>query len=302
MSTMKSGSNEGLDPRPRVCVCRIKEDRKHAKKLVRLLRKGFGFQVIEHECARKDGGVSDEVCAQISRANVFMPMFSDNVEHSASLRRATDYAMECQVPVVVITTGAVPEEIAARSHVVTVNGKFSNIEKRLSAVDFGELLSRERRVDRPSLENHEPKTVLSEHREQHEHAPTVRVVAIVHRSHLGDDGILLIRRRVAPFQGKWGLPEVDIERYEASQHAAIRAVKEQTGLDFEASFLTYVDEILPRCGKHSVIVGFVGAGVGEADVDQSKVVETAWQSVLEALALDLVPTHRELLQAFADGV
>lgn len=302
MPARKSGFDGGLDRGPRVCICHVKKYRKHAKRLARSLRQKLGGAASVHECARKDGELDDEVYAQLSRADVFIPMFPDNVEHSALLVRATNHALERGLPVVAIATGALPEGIAPRVHTVVVNGSVSEVEGLLSTIDLGEFLSRDRGTDRPAEALQELDTPPAGPRPQTGEAPTARVAAIVHRSHLGDDGILLMRRQVAPFEGKWSLPDAEIGRFESSRDAVVRAVKEQCGLEFEASLLTCVDEILPRDGRHCVIVGFVGAGVGEADVDVSEVAETAWQPVWEAVTVNLVPSHRELLQAFADGV
>ena len=48
-----------------------------------------------------------------------------------------------------------------------------------------------------------------------------------------DNEILLIKRNTVPFKGYWALPEGRLEEGETAERAAIREVKEETGLDIE---------------------------------------------------------------------
>lgn len=302
MSARQSISTKGLAPRTRVGVLHVKKQRKQAKKLIRLLRKMFGVAALAHECPRKGREVGDALRTKIARVDLVMALFVDDAAQAAGLHRAAKHAETCGVPVVAIATGALPGEVAARCRVVLVDGSLSDIERRLETLDLAAILTHDRRAKEPSVLGQQADAAPSTPLEPAEYAPTARVAAIVHRSHLGDDGILLMRRPGGPFEGRWSLPEGEIGRFESLQDAAVRAVKEETGLDFEASLLTCVDEIVPNHDQHSVLIGFVGAGIGEEGVKQSAQVETDWRPVIEALSGSLVPSHRELLQAFADGV
>ncbi len=285
-----------LDAPVRVFLSYTKKDKKRVKKLARLLRKRFGFELVCDEWSRTDRHAIDRARLQMSGSQIFLPVFTENTRQSAWVLLATDYAIECGLLVVAMTTGALPHDIASRSYVVTVSKKFSDIEERLSELDFG-AMRKTRKADAESERNQAPRAT-----NEADEPPTASVVAVVHRSHTVDDGILLIRRRNARSEAKWGLPSGEIQKYETSKDAVVRAVKAETGLDFDASFLTYFDEILPRFGKHSVVIGFVGPGLGEATPDPNEVAEMAWRPVLDALTLDLMPTHREVLEVFAEGV
>ena len=291
-----SGSMSGLDTPVRGFLSYPKKDKKRVKRLARLLRERFAFELVCHEWSRTDRHAIDRVGSQISASQIFLPVFTDNARQSSWILQATDYAIECGLPVVAITTGSLPHEIAAKSSVVTVSKKFSDLEERLRDVDFGAIL-KTRQTDANGERDQPRRTAV-----QADDAPTASVVAVVHRSHTGDDGILLMRRRDAPSEAKWSLPSGDIQKYETSKDAVVRVVRAETGLDFNASFLTYFDEILPRCSKHSVVIGFVGPGLGDATPDPKEVAEIAWRPVLDALTLDLVATHREVLEVFVEGV
>ena len=82
--------------------------------------------------------------------------------------------------------------------------------------------------------------------------------------------ILLTRRNISPFKGQWCLPGGHIERFEKAKDAAIREVKEETGLDFEAQFFCYEDEIIPEQNIHAVVIVFKGQGSGDRELLRPK--------------------------------
>jgi 8-oxo-dGTP diphosphatase len=128
--------------------------------------------------------------------------------------------------------------------------------------------------------------------------PETTVAAIITRS---DDAtrILLTRRRIAPFEGRWCLPGGHIDRFEAARVAVIREVREETGLDYEARFYRYFDEIIPEREIHAVVLAFEGAGTGDLVPSEGEVSEIAWFPQEEARALPLAFRHGEILGAYA---
>jgi 8-oxo-dGTP diphosphatase len=128
--------------------------------------------------------------------------------------------------------------------------------------------------------------------------PPATVAAIMTQ---GDDAdrILLTRREVEPFRGQWCLPGGHIERYEPARSAVIREAREETGLDFEARFLAYFDEIVPERGIHAVVLAFVGPATGKLVPSEAEVSEIAWFTLDQARALPLAFTHNEILDTYA---
>jgi 8-oxo-dGTP diphosphatase len=119
----------------------------------------------------------------------------------------------------------------------------------------------------------------------------------------GDDcRILLTRRAVPPYKGKWCLPGGHIERTETAANAILREVKEETGLDFAPRFFRYFDEIIPDKGIHAVVLVFVGSCTGELVPSSCEVSETRWMSLGESRSLLLAFLHREMIEAYAQEI
>jgi 8-oxo-dGTP diphosphatase len=114
------------------------------------------------------------------------------------------------------------------------------------------------------------------------------------------DQILLTRRNVPPFKGQWCIPGGHIDRYEPAREAAQREACEETGLEFDARFLGYFDEILPDRGIHAVVLAFYGEGRGEPILQEREVQEFRWFSLDAARTLELAFDHKTILDAFAD--
>jgi 8-oxo-dGTP diphosphatase len=112
--------------------------------------------------------------------------------------------------------------------------------------------------------------------------------------------LLLTQRNVEPFKGCWCLPGGHIDRFEPVRAAAIREVREETGLDFDAAFFGYFDEIIPEQGIHAVVMVFHGVGSGNLSASPYEVTEAEWFSLAEARALPLAFTHNDILDAYAD--
>jgi 8-oxo-dGTP diphosphatase len=129
--------------------------------------------------------------------------------------------------------------------------------------------------------------------------PEATVVAIVVACGGAEGRVLLTRRNVEPFKDRWCLPGGHIDRYEPAREAVIREVREETGLEFDARFLGYVDEIICELGIHAVAMVFEGCGTGVLDPPPEEVTEAGWFGLSEARALPLAFTHNEILDAYA---
>lgn len=107
------------------------------------------------------------------------------------------------------------------------------------------------------------------------------------------------RRNIEPFKGQWCLPGGHIDREEPAREAIIREVKEETGLDFEARFFNYFDEIIPSHGIHAVVLVFEGAGTGQVKIQENEVSESGWFTLEETRSLDLAFAHNRILEAYS---
>jgi 8-oxo-dGTP diphosphatase len=106
---------------------------------------------------------------------------------------------------------------------------------------------------------------------------------------LGENSIVLVKRRNPPFKGMWALPGGFVECGETVEEAAVREAKEETGLDVGVVKLlgVYSD---PKRDPRGPTVGtvFICKRIGgqlKADTDAIEVKEFAI-SDLPALAFD----------------
>ncbi len=71
--------------------------------------------------------------------------------------------------------------------------------------------------------------------------------------------VVLIRRNLEPASGKWKFPAGFVDRGEVVEEAAVREVKEETGLDVEVTGLVGV---YSRPGEANILVVYDGKVVG----------------------------------------
>jgi 8-oxo-dGTP diphosphatase len=128
-----------------------------------------------------------------------------------------------------------------------------------------------------------------------ESMPKATVAAIVTNS---ASQILLTRRNIEPYKDHWCLPGGHIDPYETVTSAVVREVKEETGLDFDAHYCGYSDEIIPDRGLHAVVLVFTGRGSGTLQRQEVEVTEMRWFTLDEARALPLAFTHNQILAAY----
>ncbi len=132
--------------------------------------------------------------------------------------------------------------------------------------------------------------------------PKTTVAAIITAPDDNASKILLTRRNIEPFKGQWCLPGGHIDRYEAAGEAAIREVKEETGLDFEAQFFGYFDEIIPERNIHAVVIVFEGRGTGALVAQQDEVMAIEWFTIDKARSLALAFAHNDILEVYANQI
>jgi 8-oxo-dGTP diphosphatase len=79
---------------------------------------------------------------------------------------------------------------------------------------------------------------------------------------LRGDTVLLIRRGTPPRQGEWSLPGGRIEPGERAVDAALRELREETGVEAEITgLIDVVDGLFPEAGRHYVLIDYAARWV-----------------------------------------
>lgn len=111
-------------------------------------------------------------------------------------------------------------------------------------------------------------------------APCVGVVC------LRDGEVLLIRRGRPPKQGEWSLPGGRIEPGERAMEAALRELREETGVEAEITgLIDVVDGIFPEAGRHYVLIDYAARWLSGEPVAGDDAVEARFVPLDEIEAL-----------------
>ena len=105
-----------------------------------------------------------------------------------------------------------------------------------------------------------------------------------------ENQILLIKRGKAPHYGQWMVPGGTLEWGETLEQAAVREVREETGIEIEIeTFVELIEAIMPDdSGYHFVIVDYAAHAVKGSLAAASDALEAVWVSA-EAIS-DYHPT------------
>ncbi len=118
---------------------------------------------------------------------------------------------------------------------------------------------------------------------------------------LGDDGrLLMIQRGTEPDLGRWSLPGGRVEAGETDEEAAVREVREETGLDVEVLGEAIGAVELPlTSGAIADVVDFLCRPVADSDLDAVQAGDDAadarWCTPAEVRGLDCSPGLVDLL-------
>jgi len=101
-----------------------------------------------------------------------------------------------------------------------------------------------------------------------------------------EDGIILVRRGNEPFKNYWALPGGFVEYGETVENAAIREVKEETGLEIKLKKLFGVYSEPGRDPRgHTVTICYLGTRIGgklkaASDADEARIFkEIPWNEL-----------------------
>jgi len=129
--------------------------------------------------------------------------------------------------------------------------------------------------------------------------PKVAVVLFI----VQDGKVMLVKRAVDPEEGKWTLPAGFLDYGEAPREAAIREMKEETGLDIQITRLVDVSGNEDNSGKASVLILFEADVVGGTIRPADDAAEVRFFSPEEIPYDELAfKSNTTLLQRWSDGL
>ncbi|WP_298747526.1 NUDIX hydrolase [uncultured Brevundimonas sp.] len=103
---------------------------------------------------------------------------------------------------------------------------------------------------------------------------------------LRGDTVLLIRRGTPPRQGEWSLPGGRIEPGERAMDAALRELREETGVEAEITGLVdVVDGLFPEAGRHHVLIDYAARWLSGEPVAGGDALEARFVALDEVEAL-----------------
>jgi len=121
------------------------------------------------------------------------------------------------------------------------------------------------------------------------------VVAVVKDT---DGRVLLTKRAIAPYLGKWVMPGGKIDRGELITAALKREVLEEVGLDIHVEGLVDIYEIIPtnEHSEHFVILYYLATpGTGDLALNNDEVADVVWADRDTVSTLDISDGTRHIL-------
>ena len=118
---------------------------------------------------------------------------------------------------------------------------------------------------------------------------------------LKGEEVLLIRRGTPPRVGEWSLPGGRIEPGERLADAALRELREETGVAAELiGLIDVVDGLFPEAGRHYVLIDYAALWTGGEPTAGDDAAEAAFFPLDEALRrVNWSETRRIIRQAHA---
>ena len=118
---------------------------------------------------------------------------------------------------------------------------------------------------------------------------------------LRGDEVLLIRRGTPPRLGEWSLPGGRIEPGEGARAAALRELREETGVEARLiGLIDVVDGLFPEAGRHYVLIDFVAEWIGGEPVAGDDAAEARFVPMADARGMVAWSETRRILQAAID--
>lgn len=119
---------------------------------------------------------------------------------------------------------------------------------------------------------------------------------------LRGDKVLLVRRGRPPRLGEWSLPGGRIEPGERMVEAALRELREETGVEAQITgLIDVVDGLFPEAGRHYVLIDYAARWLSGEPTAGDDAVEARFVALDEVEALvDWSETRRIIRMAIAE--
>ena len=119
---------------------------------------------------------------------------------------------------------------------------------------------------------------------------------------LRGDSVLLIRRGTPPRQGEWSLPGGRIEPGERAMDAALRELREETGVEAEITgLIAVVDGLFPEAGRHYVLIDYAARWLSGKPVAGDDAAEARFVALDEVETLVDWSETRRIIRMAADA-
>ena len=119
---------------------------------------------------------------------------------------------------------------------------------------------------------------------------------------LRGDSVLLIRRGTPPRQGEWSLPGGRIEPGERAMDAALRELREETGVEAEITgLIAVVDGLFPEAGRHYVLIDYAARWLSGKPVAGDDAAEARFVALDEVETLVNWSETRRIIRMAADA-
>ena len=115
---------------------------------------------------------------------------------------------------------------------------------------------------------------------------------------MDDDGrVLLTKRAIPPYLGKWVMPGGKIDLGEPITAALIREVREEVGLDVHVEGLVDIFEVTPsdEHGDHYVILYYLASPRGGDVVFNEEISDVIWADIENLSDLEITEGTRHIL-------
>ena len=113
---------------------------------------------------------------------------------------------------------------------------------------------------------------------------------------LRGDEVLLIRRGTPPRQGEWSLPGGRIEPGERAVDAALRELREETGVEAGITgLIDVVDGVFPEAGRHYVLIDYAARWISGEPVAGDDAIEARFVALDQIAGLVAWPETRRII-------